>query len=277
MPNLVPEKDLANAIAWQSSSWQVATIGGPAIAGWFLSYGLTVTYTASAALTLIAVAMTALIRTREFASKREPVTWTSVLGGLHYIWNKKVVLGAISLDLFAVVLGGCVALYPIYADDILDVGAAGLGFIRAAPAVGAATMSLFLIMYPLRTRPGLTMFWAVALFGAATVGFGLATWFPLTLVALFTMGAADMISVYVRQTMVQLATPDEMRGRVGAVSSVFITTSNEFGDFRAGMVASVIGAVPAVVLGGVATVVVTGLWAKMFPELRHVERIDRKL
>jgi MFS family permease len=277
MPNLVPERDLANAIAWQSSSWQVATIGGPAIAGWFLSYGLTATYTASAVLTLIAVVMTALIRTREFASKREPVTWTSVLGGLHYIWNKKVVLGAISLDLFAVVLGGCVALYPIYASDILDVGAAGLGYIRAAPAVGAAVCSMCLIMWPLRTRPGLTMFWAVALFGAATVGFGLSTWFPLTLVALFTMGAADMISVYVRQTMVQLATPDEMRGRVGAVSSVFITTSNEFGDFRAGMVASVIGAVPAVVLGGIATVVVTGLWAKMFPELRHVERIDRKL
>jgi MFS family permease len=248
MPNLVPEKDLANAVAWQSSSWQVATIGGPAIGGWFLGYGLAVTYAASVVLTLIAVVMTAMIRTREFASKREPVSWGSVLGGLDYIWNKPVVLGAISLDLFAVVLGGCVALYPIYATDILDVGAPGLGAIRAAPALGAAVCSLFLIMYPLKTRPGLTMFWAVALFGAATVGFGLSTWFPLSLVALFVMGAADMISVYVRQTLVQLATPDEMRGRVGAVSSVFITTSNEFGDFRAGMLASRIGAVGAVVV-----------------------------
>jgi MFS family permease len=200
-----------------------------------------------------------------------------VLGGLHYIWNKPVVLGAISLDLFAVVLGGCVALYPIYAADILEVGATGLGFIRAAPAVGAAICALFLIMYPLKTRPGLTMFWAVALFGAATVGFGVSTSFALSLLMLFVMGASDMISVYVRQTLVQLATPDEMRGRVGAVSSVFITTSNEFGDFRAGMVASRIGAVAAVVVGGAATVGVTALWAKMFPELRHVERIDRKM
>ncbi|MGE5540302.1 MAG: MFS transporter [Gemmatimonas sp.] len=277
MPNLVPEKDLANAVAWQSSSWQVATIGGPAIGGAFLGVGLAFTYISSAALTLIAVLLTALIATREYLSKREPVTWSSVLGGLTYIRAKAVVLGAISLDLFAVVLGGCVALYPIYATDILAVGAEGLGLLRAAPAVGAAACSLWLIARPLKTRPGATMLWAVALFGAATVAFGVSTSFPLSLAALFTMGAADMVSVYVRQTLVQLATPDEMRGRVSAVSSVFITTSNEFGDFRAGMVASVIGAVPAVVIGGLATVAVTGLWARMFPELRRVERIDRKM
>lgn len=277
MPNLVPEEDLANAVAWQSSAWQVGSISGPAIGGAMLTFGLEITYAASALLIAISSAMVVLIAKREFISRKEPVTWTSVLGGLNYIRLKPVVLGAISLDLFAVVLGGCVALYPIYATDILGVGAQGLGMLRSAPAVGAVVCSLWLVNHPLQSRAGVTMFWAVALYGLGTIVFGLSTSFPLSLAALFAMGAADMVSVYVRQTLVQLATPDDMRGRVGAVSSVFITTSNELGDFRAGMMAGAIGAVSAVVLGGCATVAVTGLWARLFPDLRKVERLDRTL
>lgn len=277
MPNLVEEKDLANAVAWQSSAWQVASVGGPAVGGAVLVLGADVAYAASAVMIAISVVLTGLIAKREFRSAREPVSWASVLGGLTYIRFKPVVLGAISLDLFAVVLGGCVALYPIFATDILGVGAQGLGLLRAAPAVGAVVCSLWLVRHPLRTNAGATMFWAVALFGGGTVVFGLSTSFALSLGALFVMGAADMVSVYVRQTLVQLATPDNMRGRVGAVSSVFITTSNEFGDFRAGMVAGAIGAVPAVVLGGVATLAVTAAWARLFPDLRKVQRLDRTL
>ncbi|MFM2130283.1 MAG: hypothetical protein RL477_1829 [Pseudomonadota bacterium] len=277
MPNLVPQKDLANAVAWQSSAWQVASIGGPAVGGAVLVLGADVAYGISALMVLISVVLTGLIARREFVSAKEPVSWTSVLGGLVYIWQKKVILGAISLDLFAVVLGGCVALYPIYATDILGVGAQGLGLLRAAPAAGAVVCSLWLVRHPLHTHAGRTMFLAVALFGAGTVVFGVSTSFPLALAALFTMGAADMVSVYVRQTLVQLATPDSMRGRVGAVSSVFVTTSNEFGDFRAGMAAGFIGAVPAVVLGGAATLAVTALWARLFPQLRTVQRLDRTI
>ena len=277
MPNLVDKKDLANAVAWQSSAWQVASVGGPAVGGLVLALGADITYAVSAALTAISVVMTGLIATREFKSERQPVTWSSVLGGLTYIRYKPVVLGAISLDLFAVVLGGCVALYPIFATDILGVGPQGLGLLRAAPAVGAVLCSLWLVRHPLRSHAGLVMFWSVAVFGAGTVAFGLSTWFPLSLLALFAMGAADMVSVYVRQTLIQLATPDNMRGRVGAVSSVFVTTSNEFGDFRAGMVAGLIGTVPTVVLGGVATLAVTAAWTRLFPDLRKVERLDRTL
>jgi MFS family permease len=277
MPNLVDKKDLANAVAWQSSSWQIALIGGPAVGGAILTFGADVTYAVSSLLIAASVAMTALISLREFRSDREPVSWTSVLGGLNYIRLKRVVLGAISLDLFAVLLGGCVALYPIYATDILDVGAQGLGLMRAAPAVGAVACSLWLVSHPLRARAGIVMFLSVALFGAGTVTFGMSTWFPLSLAALFIMGAADMVSVYVRQTLVQLATPDHMRGRVGAVNSVFVTTSNELGDFRAGMTAGLIGVLPAVVAGGAATLAVTVLWSRLFPELRKVQRLDRTL
>lgn len=277
MPNLVPAEDLANAVAWQSSAWQVATVAGPAIGGFVLSFGTDIAYLISSVMTASCVVLMMLIVKREFVSNRVPVTWASVLGGLTYIRSKTVVLGAISLDLFAVVLGGCVALYPIYATDILHVGAQGLGLLRAAPAVGAVVCSLWLVNHPLKTRAGITMFWAVALFGAGTVAFGYSTWFPLSMAALFIMGAADMVSVYVRQTLVQLATPDEMRGRVGAVSSVFVVTSNEFGDFRAGMMASVIGVVPTVVIGGFATLAITALWSRLFPDLRKVERLDRTL
>jgi MFS family permease len=252
MPNLVPEEDLANAVAWQSSAWQVGSISGPAIGGAVLTFGLEITYAASALLIAVSSVMVGLIAKREFISRKEPVTWTSVLGG-------------------------CVALYPIYATDILGVGAQGLGMLRSAPAIGAVVCSLWLVNHPLQSRAGVTMFWAVALYGVGTIAFGLSTSFPLSLAALFAMGAADMVSVYVRQTLVQLATPDDMRGRVGAVSSVFITTSNELGDFRAGMMAGAIGAVSAVVLGGCATVAVTGLWARLFPDLRKVERLDRTL
>jgi MFS family permease len=277
MPNLVHEKDLANAVAWQSSAWQVASVGGPAVGGAVLILGADVTYGVSAVLIAVSVVLTGMISNRSQERRREPVTWTSVLGGLLYIKMKPVVLGAISLDLFAVVLGGCVALYPIFAIDILKVGPQGLGLLRAAPAVGAVVCSLWLVRHPLRSHAGATMFWSVALFGAGTVAFGVSTWFPLSLFALFVMGAADMVSVYVRQTLIQLATPDDMRGRVGAVSSVFVTTSNEFGDFRAGMMAGLIGTVPAVVVGGAATLAVTALWTRLFPDLRKVQKLDQRI
>lgn len=277
VPNLVPERDLANAIAWQSSAFQVATIGGPAVGGAILTFGTGATYAVSGLLTGISAVLMAFNRTRVYVTRKEPVTWSSVLGGLTYIRSQPIVFGAISLDLFAVLLGGCVALYPVYASDILHVGAEGLGVMRSAPAVGALLCSLWLTQHPPKRRVGLAMFGAVAIFGLGTIVFGLSTWFPLSLAALFTMGASDMVSVYVRQTLIQLATPDEMRGRVSAVSAVFIGASNDFGDFRAGTVAAGIGTVPAVVIGGLATLAVTGTWLRLFPALRRVERLDRTL
>jgi MFS family permease len=275
VPNLVPEKDLANAVAWQASAFQVATIGGPAVGGAILAFGTGATYAVSGLLTGVSALLMALNRTRVYVARKEPVTWSSVLGGLTYIRSQPIVFGAISLDLFAVLLGGCVALYPVYASDILHVGAEGLGLMRSAPAVGALLCSLWLTQHPPQRRVGLAMFGAVALFGLGTVAFGFSTWFPFSLAALFVMGASDMVSVYVRQTLIQLATPDEMRGRVSAVSAVFIGASNDFGDFRAGTIAAAIGAVPAVVAGGAATIAVTALWTRFFPALRNVQRLDR--
>lgn len=277
VPNLVPEKELANAVAWQSSAFQVATIGGPAVGGAILAFGTGTTYAVSGVLTGLSALLMALNRTRVFVARKEPVTWSSVLGGLTYIRSQPIVFGAISLDLFAVLLGGCVALYPVYASDILHVGAEGLGVMRSAPAVGALLCSLWLTQHPPKRRVGIAMFAAVAIFGAGTLVFGLSTSFPLSLAALFVMGSADMVSVYVRQTLIQLATPDEMRGRVSAVSAVFIGASNDLGDFRAGSVAAAIGTVPAVVGGGIATLLVTGTWFRLFPALRRVERLDRTL
>jgi MFS family permease len=197
------------------------------------------------------------------------MTLKTVFAGLHYIWNKKLILGAISLDLFAVLLGGAVALLPVYAREILHTGPWGLGLLRTAPGIGAAVMAVLLAHRPLRGRSGPTLLWAVAGFGIFTIIFGLSRSLTLSLVALFLLGASDMISVIIRATLTQLATPDEMRGRVTAVDMIFIGTSNEFGQFESGVTAQWFGAVPAVILGGAGTLVVIALWAWWFPELRH--------
>jgi MFS family permease len=273
IPNLVPPEDLAGAIALSASSWQVATIVGPVAGG--LLYGLAAeaAYGSAGMLFLASVAMVLLVPRPPQKIVPEPPTWATVVAGFRYVWREKVVLGAISLDLFAVLLGGAVALLPAYARDILDVGPWGLGFLRSANGIGAVAVALWLAWHPVRDRAGLIMFAAVALFGVFTLVFGVSTIVWLSVVALALAGAADMISVYVRETLIQLWTPDDMRGRVNAVNMVFVGASNELGEFRAGSVAALIGVVPAVVMGGVGTIGVAALWAWLFPQLRKIRHL----
>jgi hypothetical protein len=194
--------------------------------------------------------------------------------GLAYTWTNKIVFGAISLDLFAVLLGGATALLPVFARDILHVGPSGFGLLRAGPAIGATLVAMALAAIPIRRHAGLIMFGGVALFGLATIVFGLSKWLPLSILALATLGGADMLSVYVRQTLVQIVTPDQMRGRVAAVSSLFIGASNELGEFESGVVARFMGPVGAAIFGGAGALIVTGLWAKLFPALRKADRLE---
>jgi MFS family permease len=273
-PNLVPERDLANAIAWNSSSWQTASIVGPVAGG--LLYGVSAIAAYSVALMMmgIAVLLVVLIPKPAQRSASKTVSWNEILAGFRFISQEKVVLGAISLDLFAVLLGGAVALMPIFARDILILGPWGLGLLRAAPGIGAVAVALLLAFYPIRHHAGLAMFIGVALFGAGTVVFGLSDIAWLSILALMLMGASDMISVYVRETLIVLWTPDEVRGRVNAVNMVFVGASNELGEFRAGTMASLIGAVPAVVIGGAGTLAVAAIWAMSFPQLRKIDSLD---
>jgi MFS family permease len=222
---------------------------------------------------IAAVVCTLQLNTEAKPRPREPINLTTVSAGLRYIWREKVVLGSISLDLFAVFLGGAVALLPVYASEILLTGPWGLGLLRAAPGVGAAAMALLLAHRPMRRKVGLIMLWCVAAFGLFTILFGISHSLVLSLIALFFVGATDMVSVIVRAVLIQVATPDEMRGRVNAVDMVFIGASNEFGEFESGLTAQWFGTVPAVVLGGIGTLVVTAIWAWRFPELRRVEQI----
>jgi MFS family permease len=224
-------------------------------------------------LAIVAVTCTLKMKTQERPRVRESVNRTTVLAGLRYIWREKVILGSISLDLFAVFLGGAVALLPVYAKEILRTGPWGLGLLRTAPGVGAAAMAIFLAYRPFRRKVGLIMLWCVAGFGLFTILFGLSHSIILSLIALFFVGATDMVSVIVRAVLIQVATPDEMRGRVNAVDMVFIGASNEFGEFESGLTAQWLGTVPAVVIGGIGTLVVTAIWAWRFPELRKVEQV----
>ena len=273
-PNLVPERDLANAIAWNSSSWQTASIVGPVAGG--LLYGISAVAAYSVALVMLAVAavLVVLIPKPAQRSGSKTVSWTEILAGFRFIGQEKVVLGAISLDLFAVLLGGAVALMPIFARDILVLGPWGLGLLRAAPGIGAVAVALYLAFYPIRHQAGTAMFVGVALFGAATVVFGVSETVWLSIAALMLMGASDMISVYVRETLIVLWTPDEVRGRVNAVNMVFVGASNELGEFRAGTMASIFGAVPAVVIGGAGTLAVAAIWAAGFPQLRKIDSLE---
>ncbi|HEX8662795.1 MAG TPA: MFS transporter [Beijerinckiaceae bacterium] len=273
LPLLVPREDFGNAVAWNSSVNQTATISGPAIGGVLYLLGPAVVFATVAACFAAAAVLAALIVPRPPDRAREKTSWTTLLAGLSFIRSRKVVLGAIALDLVAVFLGGATALLPVFAQDVLHVGPWGLGLLRSAPAVGALAMAFTLAHRPVARRSGRRMLEAVALFGIATVGFGLSTNLWLSLACLAVAGGADMVNVYVRQTLVQTETPDAMRGRVAAVNSIFIGASNELGEFESGTLAALFGAVPAVVIGGLATVAVAALWGRLFPELRDRDRL----
>lgn len=275
-PNLVPKEAIAHAISLTTMIWQTANIAGPVAGGLLYGIGGPVAY--GVALALVAIAASLVIAMGRVPQQREEgkeeTTLGSLFAGFAFIRREKLVLGAISLDLFAVLLGGAVALLPVYARDILDVGPWGLGLLRAAPGVGAVTMALYLARYGIKDHAGRILFIFVALFGFFTMVFGLSTSVPLSIGALVLMGACDMVSVYIRETLLQLWTPDEVRGRVNAVNRVFIGASNELGEFRAGTVARLIGAVAAVALGGAGTMGVAFFWSRWFPELRTARRLD---
>jgi len=271
LTQLVSEEHFPNAVAWNATIFQAATILGPSLGGvlYAVSRGPSAVYAIAMLTAIGATASSFRIKPETTARPREPVTLKTLFAGLHFIWSRKLILGAISLDLFAVLLGGAVALLPVYARAILRTGPWGLGLLRTAPGVGAALMAVLLAHRPLRGRSGPTLLWAVAGFGIFTIVFGLSRNLTVSLIALLLLGASDMISVIIRATLTQLATPDEMRGRVTAVDMIFIGTSNEFGQFESGVTAQWFGTVPAVVLGGVGTLIVIGLWAWLFPELRR--------
>jgi MFS family permease len=267
VPSLVPAGSLARATALSSAGNQVAVIGGPATAGLlFIGSGAAV-YATAAALLVLAVAMMLFVQDRRIVDRREPATLRSMLAGAHFIWSRKPLLGAVSLDLMAVLFGGATALLPIFARDILHVGPEGLGALRAAPAVGALLASVTLARFPIRSRVGHWLLLSVAFYGLCMLAFGLSDRFALSLVVLALSGSADMVSVVVRQTLVQLDTPDAMRGRVGAVNSMFIGASNQLGEFESGATAALMGPVGSVVFGGFATLLVVASWWRLFPGL----------
>ncbi len=276
VPNLVPARDLSSAIALSSSAWQIAIIVGPVVGGLLYGVSAAAPYAATVILLVAAAVLVSLVPQPEQKTTPEPASWTTVVAGFRYVWREKIVLGAISLDLFAVLLGGATALLPAYARDILSTGPWGLGLLRSAPGLGAIAVALYLAARPVRDHAGAIMFVTVALFGAFTLVFGVSSAVWLSVAALALAGAADMISVYIRETLIQLWTPDQVRGRVSAVNAVFIGASNELGEFRAGTVAALIGVVPAVVVGAIGTIAVAGIWAAAFPMLRRVRRLDRR-
>ena len=271
-PQLVPAVLLQRAITLSASAMQAAIICGPALGGVLYTFGPATVY-ASSLLLLLSAGALALAVNYHHKTARAAATWNSVIAGVTFVWHRKVILGATSLDLFAVLLGGATALLPIFARDILQIGPVGLGLLRGAPAVGALVMSLALVRWPLKRKVGHKLLLAVAIFGLATVVFGASSNFILSLVALVITGAADSVSVVVRNTLVQLETPDEMRGRVSAVSSIFIGASNQLGEFESGAVAALWGPVVSVVSGGIGTLLVAAAWLKLFPALARRDHL----
>jgi MFS family permease len=272
---LVPPERLPRAIALNSSVFMVAVIAGPALGGLLYAFGPRATYSVCVAGFLVASILVAIVGGRRNRQSRslEMSRFERVKEGVRFVRHRPVILGAISLDLFAVLLGGATALLPVFARDILHTGPEGLGLLRSAPAVGAAFVALGLARKPIERHIGIKMFSAVAVFGVATIVFGLSRNFYLSLGALFVLGASDMISVFVRQSLVNFATPDEMRGRVGAVNMLFIGASNELGEFESGITAALLGTIPAVIIGGLGTLGVVALWMKLFPPLKKVDRL----
>jgi len=273
--DIVPRAQVSRAMAWLVSATQTARIVGPALGGFLYVIGPSTTYLTAAVLFVASGLSTALIRTGKTARTSEPVVLESVLSGLVFIRGQRVLLGTMSLDMFAVLLGGgATTLLPIYVRDILGAGPGGLGVLRSAPAVGALMTSLFLAYRPLQWRIGRTLFRAVFVFGLATVAFAVSSSFALSFAALGVLGAADVVSVVIRSSLVQIRTPATMLGRVGAVHSLFTGTSNQLGAFASGVVAALIGTVPAVLLGGVGTIAIAVLWIVLFPELRRIRGFD---
>ncbi len=277
VPGLVPAADFPNAVTWSSTVWQVSTIAGPALGG--ALYGALHearwVYAVSAAMLAAAAAAMSAIRPQPPSGERKGFSFETVLAGFAYIRRRRVILASISLDLFAVLLGGATALLPVYASDVLHVGPLGLGVLRSAPAVGAAAMAFTLAYRLLVRRAGPTMLACVAVFGAATIVFGLSRSFALSCAALVVLGASDMVSVVVRSTIVQLQTPDAMRGRVSAVNMMFISASAELGEMKSGLTAALFGTIPAVVLGGAGTIAVVAIYTLLFPEVRAIDRLDQ--
>lgn len=273
-PMLVPRPLLPRAIAWQSLSWQSGSIMGPALGGLLLIHSPGLAFGASLVLYLVA-ALLALSIAKNTKPEAQPGSRVELIKeGLAYVWNNKIVFGSISLDLFAVILGGATALLPVFAKDVLHIGPGGFGLLRAAPAIGASLVGIYLASQPIRRHAGRIMFAGVAVFGLATVVFGLSKLVWLSVAALAVLGGADMLSVYVRQTLVQIVTPDAMRGRVAAVSGVFISASNELGEVESGAAAWLLGPIGAAVFGGVGAMAVTAVWAWLFPDLRKADRLE---
>jgi MFS family permease len=274
LPLITPQGSLQRATAISSGASQLATITGPALGG--LAYALmpSMPYGIMALFWLLGAILTGGIRLTQPAAIRDPATPSDLFAGIRFVRNNPAILGTISLDLFAVLLGGATALLPIYARDVLKAGPLGLGILRAAPAVGALLMTAYLARHTIKNRVGMRMFEAVIIFGVATVVFALSHWMWLSVLALAILGAAATVSVVIRLSLVQLATPDEMRGRVGAVNFLFINASNQLGQFESGVTAALFGAMPAAVLGGLGTIAIALLWMKLFPTLRNVERLE---
>ncbi|ABZ00533.1 TPA: MFS transporter [Pseudomonas putida] len=276
LPNVVPPGLFPRAVAASASATQSATIVAPAVGGFLYAFGSIWVYGPTVALYAIACVLTLSLQARGQVAQRGRASIESLLAGIRFIRSRPDILGAISLDLFAVLLGGATALLPVFAKDILLTGPMGLGLLRSAPAVGALLMSLWLARFPFERKVGRTMFTAVGVFGVATIAFGLSTSFWFSLAVLVVLGAADMISMVIRSSFVQLETPDEMRGRVSAVNGLFIGASNQLGEFESGVTAHWFGTVPAVVMGGVGTLVVTGVWIKLFPTLAKRDQLHSK-
>lgn len=274
LPGIVPTAQLQSAVATSTSVMQTALIIGPALGGVLYGFGEVVPFLVSGLLFLAASYDVLAIEKPASLPPRTPITFESVFAGVAFIKSKPVMLGTISLDLFAVLLGGATALLPVYARDILHAGPWGLGFLRMAPAVGAVAMSLLLARFPMQHRVGMKMLFAVAIFGAATVVFAFSTSIVLSVLMLVVLGASDTVSVVVRSSLVQLLTPDYMRGRVNAVNSLFIGTSNQLGEFESGIVAGLIGPVAAVAFGGIGTIAIVLIWAGLFPALRKVDTLS---
>jgi len=274
--NLVPEKDFANAVSWTASSWQLASIAGPSLGGFIYYLSPMGAYGTAALAFGVAAGLIFSIPKPPQRMSRAPTTLSTLLGGFSYVWKEKIVLGAISLDLFAVLLGGAVALMPVYAEDILQIGPIGNGLLRTAPAIGAIIMVVILTRFPIKDHAGIILFVSVALFGAATAVFGASTIAWLSILALMLVGAFDMVSVMIREVLMQLWTPDEVRGRVNAVNSIFLGASNELGEARAGFMAAKFGAVLTVVGGGVAAIGIAAIWARLFPGLRKARHLESR-
>lgn len=277
VPNLVPITVFPNAVAWNTSISKLCQVVGPALGGVLYLAGPEVVYGLAVVLFVIGVVLVLFIRTRTERGSKEPTSLRTLLAGLRYVYEKKVIFGAITLDLFVVILGGVTALLPVFAKDILDVGAWGAGLLRAGIAAGSVVSALALTQFPINRAVGKVLYVTVFLFGASILLFGLSTWFWLSMAAMVLMGASDMVSVYIRMTLLQVATPDEMRGRVGAVNSVFTGASNEIGEFRAGLMAGLFGTIPAVLVGGIGSIIVAAVCWRVFPDLLKVERLDRAI